>query len=80
MNYYFAQQINLLQPHQQLSEPGLIITPKVHKMSALIIGLIGVFFGIKGFKSFRKLSLIGIVLSLILVVISFLPLWHYFRP
>jgi len=80
MNYYFAQQVNILQANQQLSEPSLIVTPKVHKMAALIIGLIGVFFGIKGFKSYKKLSLIGIVLSLILVAISFLPLWHYFRP
>jgi hypothetical protein len=79
MNYYFAQQINLLQAHQQVDEPSLIVTPRVHKMAALIIGLIGVFFGIKGFKTYRKLSLIGIVLSLLLVGISFLPLWHYFR-
>ncbi|MEH6763814.1 MAG: hypothetical protein V7655_04890 [Aequorivita antarctica] len=80
MNYYFAQEVSLLQTNQQVSQPQLIVTPKVHKIAALIIGLIGVFFGIKGFKSFKKLSLIGIVLSLLLVAISFLPLWHYFRP
>jgi len=80
MNFHFAQEVSLIQNNQQINEPHLIVTPKVHKMAALIIGLIGVFFGIKGFKSFKKLSLIGIVLSLILVAISFLPLWHYFRP
>ena len=80
VNYYFAQQINFLQSsHQQLNEPSLIVTPKIHKMVALIIGLIGVFFGIKGFKHYKKISLIGIVLSLLLIAISFLPLWHYFR-
>ncbi|MGO3182676.1 MAG: hypothetical protein ACTIJ9_07575 [Aequorivita sp.] len=79
MNYYFAQEVSLLQSQQQIDEPLLITTPKVHKMAALIIGLIGVFFGIRSFRTYRKLSLIGIVLSLILISISFLPLWHYFR-
>ncbi|MBX2827303.1 MAG: hypothetical protein KTR22_04040 [Flavobacteriaceae bacterium] len=51
--------------------------PKVFKMSGLIIGLIGMFFGIKGYFKTKRLSSIGIILSIILIIISFLPLYSY---
>ena len=76
INFEFAKTIQKIHTDTQL-ELHQIITPRVHKMAALIIGLIGVFFGIKGFKKTKKLSRIGIALSLLLITISFLPLWRY---
>ncbi|WP_432412844.1 hypothetical protein [Rasiella sp. SM2506] len=58
--------------------PQLVVTPKVFKISALIIGLIGIFFGIKGMKINKKISILGIVLSALVCIFSFVPLWYFF--
>ncbi|MCH9660580.1 MAG: hypothetical protein K0U54_06680 [Bacteroidetes bacterium] len=67
-----------LSTHQQLNEPILIVTPKVHRMASIIIGLVGIFFGIKGFQTTTKISSIGMLLSIVLIILSVLPLWTYF--
>ena len=58
--------------------PQLVITPRVFKISALIIGLIGIFFGIKGMKINKKRSMLGIVLSALVCIFSFVPFWYFF--
>tara|TARA_A100000171_G_scaffold20717_1_gene19085 strand:+ start:8009 stop:8311 length:303 start_codon:yes stop_codon:yes gene_type:complete len=58
--------------------PHLVVTPRVFKISALIIGLIGIFFGIKGVKINKKISVLGIVLSILVCIFSFVPFWYFF--
>jgi|GEM_PF-3027023 len=58
--------------------PQNVVTPKIYKISGLIIGLIGIFFGIKGIKINKKISVIGIVLSILVCIFSFVPLWLIF--
>lgn len=72
-----AQMFETMNAHQQL-EPNLIVVPKIYKMATLIIGLIGVFYGIKGRKTAKKSSSIGIALSILLILLSFVPFWTYF--
>ena len=73
----FADIVQKLNENQQLNGPNLIITPRIYKIATLIIGLIGVYFGIKGFKNYKNLSIVGISLSLILIILSFIPIWKY---
>jgi len=58
--------------------PKLVVTPRIFKISALIIGLIGIFFGIKGLKINKKISILGIVLSALVCIFSFVPFWYIF--
>jgi len=78
INLEFVGIVQKLSENQQLEGPNLIVTPKIYKIATLIIGLIGVYFGIKEFKNYKNLSIIGISLSLILIILSFIPIWSYF--
>jgi hypothetical protein len=58
--------------------PQLVVTPKIFKISGLVIGLIGIFFGIKGMKINKKISILGILLSGLVCIFSFVPFWYFF--
>ncbi len=78
INYQIAAVVTeALQAADQSMNPSLVSFPKVYKMSGLVIGLIGIFFGVKGFFKTKPLSIVGIVLSLLLIVLTFIPIFSY---
>ncbi len=78
-NYSFAEIImdyDNFPEGTTLSDFNLEI-PKFIKMSGLIIGLIGIFFGIKGYFKNKALSIVGFILSILLIVLTFTPIFSY---
>lgn len=59
-------------------EFSMNIFSSVYKIIATSIGLLSLYIGIISLKNKNKISGIGIVLSIILIVLSFLPLCDFF--
>ncbi len=59
-------------------EFSMNIFADVYKIIATSIGLLSLYIGIISMKSKSKISILGIVLSIILILLSFLPLCEYF--
>ena len=57
--------------------PIIIKTDVTNKIIIITIALIGIFLGVKSIKSKSKLGIVGIVLSIVLLVLSFIPIWQY---
>ncbi|MEL7271454.1 MAG: hypothetical protein AAGL34_17915 [Bacteroidota bacterium] len=49
-----------------------------NKHIAIGIALVGILLGIKSLRDKKLLGVIGIILSLLLIALTFLPLWVYF--
>jgi len=61
------------------SEMNLTIftTGKLNKLIALGIALIGILLGIKSVRNKNRIGIIGIILSIFLIILVFIPIWQY---
>ncbi|TPN82306.1 hypothetical protein [Aquimarina algicola] len=50
----------------------------VYKITAMCIGLVGFYVGLMAIRQKQKVAIIGIVLSIIVMMTSFLPLCEYY--
>jgi uncharacterized membrane protein (UPF0182 family) len=50
----------------------------MNKLIALGVAIVGIYLGIKSVKNKYRIGIIGIVLSLILIILTFSSLWTYF--
>ncbi|WP_040282341.1 hypothetical protein [Psychroserpens damuponensis] len=57
--------------------PSIFIIGTLNKVVTVLIGVIAIVFGIKSVNQKNRLGLIGVILSLILMVLTFIPIWHY---
>ena len=69
---------NYHQTSIEAMSPRLISTPKIFKISVLIIGLVGIFFGIKGRKINKNISILGILLAALVCIFKFVHVWYFF--
>lgn len=60
--------------------PVIVSTRKIYKLIPVGIGLIGLVFGTLSVKDKTWIGIIGIVFSVILIVLAFIPLWTYLIP
>ena len=72
----FESEILKMENQTQLS-PNVFTTGKLNKIIALGIALIGIIFGIKSLRNKNWIGTIGIVLSVVLIILTFLPIWTY---
>ena len=61
-----------------LMEPSIVTTGKSYKLIALGIVLVGTIFGIKSMREKSRSGKIGIILSIITLIFTFLPIWTFF--
>jgi hypothetical protein len=57
--------------------PIIITTGKLNKLIAIGIGLLGLLLGIKSVRNNNPIGKIGVILSIMAIVLSFLPIWIY---
>jgi len=69
----FESEILKIENQTELN-PTVFTTGKLNKIIALGIALIGIILGI---KSLRNKNRIGIILSVVLIILTFLPIWIY---
>lgn len=72
----FKSEILKMQNQTELN-PTVFTTGKLNKTIALGIALIGIILGIKSLRNKNRNGTIGIILSLILIILTFLPIWTY---
>ena len=58
-----------------LIEPTIVTTGKSYKLIALGIAILGILFGIKSMREKSKSGKIGIILSIIALILTFIPVW-----
>jgi threonine/homoserine efflux transporter RhtA len=56
---------------------AVFTTKKLNKIIALGIALIGIILGIKSLRNKNRIGIIGIILSVVLIILTFLPIWTY---
>ena len=56
-------------------EPTIVTVGKSNKLIALVIAILGIIFGVKSIKEKSKKGKIGIVLSIIALILNFIPIW-----
>ena len=61
-----------------LIEPTIVTTGKSYKLIALGIAILGILFGIKSMREKSRSGKIGIILSIITLIFTFLPIWTFF--
>ena len=61
-----------------LMEPTIVTTGKSYKLIALGIAILGILFGIKSLRDKSRSGKIGIILSAIALILSFIPVWTFF--
>lgn len=64
--------------NSSLMEPSIVTTGKSYKLIALGIVLVGTIFGIKSMREKSRSGKIGIILSIITLIFTFLPIWTFF--
>lgn len=64
--------------NSSLMEPTIVTTGKSYKLIALGIAILGTTFGIKSMREKSSNGKIGIVLSIIASILTFIPLWTFF--
>ena len=64
--------------NSSLMEPTIVTTGKSYKLIALGIAILGTIFGIKSMREKSSNGKIGIVLSIIASILTFIPLWTFF--
>ena len=57
--------------------PSVIMTNWINRGIAVGISLFGFILGIKSYRIGNKIGLLGIVLSILLLILVFIPLWPY---
>jgi len=58
-----------------LMEPTIVTTGKIYKLIALGIAILGIIFGIKSVREKNRSGKIGIILSIIALILTFIPVW-----
>jgi hypothetical protein len=58
--------------------PTIFMPDNMNKLIALGVAIVGIYLGIKSVKNKYRIGIIGIVLSLILIILTFSSLWTYF--
>ncbi|TSE07748.1 hypothetical protein [Aquimarina algiphila] len=61
-----------------VSEFSLHTFGNVYKIMTVSIGLLGLYLGVISMKNKKKIAITGITLSIIVIIISFLPLCEYY--
>ena len=61
--------------NSSLMEPTIVTTGKSYKLIALGIALLGIIFGIKSLREKSRNGKIGIMLSVVALILTFLPIW-----
>jgi len=56
-------------------EPTIVTVGKSYKLIALGIALLGIIFGIKSLREKSRNGKIGIMLSVVALILTFLPIW-----
>ena len=64
--------------NSSLMEPTIVTTGKSFKLIALGIAILGIIFGIKSVREKSRSGKIGIVLSIIALILTFIPVWAFF--
>lgn len=72
----FESEILKMENQTELN-PAVFTTEKLNKIIALGIALIGIILGIKSLRNKNRIGIIGIILSVILIILTFLPIWTY---
>ena len=72
----FIKELHKMHPNSDLS-PTLVSNGIMHKLSAIAIGIIGIFFGFRSIWKKKWWGILGIILSLILIFLAWIPLWVY---
>ncbi len=57
--------------------PAVFSTGKLNKIISLGLGLTGIILGIKSWRNKMRIGIIGVFLSLILLILTFIPIWTY---
>ncbi len=79
-NYQISELIiaDLIKMQSDLKlSPAIFKSDKLFKIIAIIIGLAGIIFGIKSLRTKKRIGIIGIVLSIILIILAFVPIWNF---
>lgn len=63
--------------HNSEINPAIFKSEIRNKLILLGIALIGMLFGVKSVKRKNKIGIIGIILSLVLIILIFIPLWQH---
>lgn len=69
-NSYGARLVQFPEATQYLSNS--------YKAIYIILGVIGIILGLISYRRKNKLEFIGIILSLLLLLMVFIPVWYYF--
>lgn len=64
--------------NSSILSPLIVTNGKLNKLIAVGIGLLGLFFGIKSARNKNRIGIIGITISIILLILTFVPIWQYF--
>lgn len=76
---YELYQTEFLKIHNNSSlEPTIVTAGKSYKLIALGIVILGILFGIKSMREKSSNGKIGIVLSIIALILTFIPIWAFF--
>lgn len=68
---FYQENIN---NHLTLS-PTLVTSGKMTKLISIVIGFLGLFFGIHSIIKKNKIGIIGVIMSIIVIILIFFPLW-----
>lgn len=61
--------------NSSVMNPTIVTSGKSYKLIAFGIALLGFFFGIKSIREKSRIGKIGIILAIIILILSFFPLW-----
>ena len=72
----FITELTRMQSGSDLS-PAVVTSGKLNKLIASGIGLLGLLIGIKSVRNGNRIELIGIIFSVILIILTFVPIWQF---
>ena len=72
----FLTELTKMQNSSDLS-PTIVTSGKLNKLIAIGIGLLGLLLGIKSLRNKNRIGIIGIILSIVLIILTFVPIWNY---
>ena len=81
LNYqtYELYQTEFLKTQNNSSmEPTIVTIGKTYKLIAIGISLLGIIFGIKSVRKKSTRGIFGIILSIIALILTFIPIWTFF--
>ncbi|MFD2914807.1 hypothetical protein [Psychroserpens luteus] len=73
---YELELYNDLKTENELA-PNIFIIGKLNKVITLLIAVIAMALGVKSVQLKNRIGLVGILLSAILMVLTFIPIWQY---